>query len=185
MAATAGAFTNMTSFLPSPADLLMVFPRLFDKVSSYGDAILSGGSVIAEPTMANLTNGTTATAAGKFVQESAAAAAAASAGSTDDISMFQAFKNVASFFTYMTSKWAIATFAIVSAAVGSLPSMADNRTTGNTLESHPILCFQSRTALLRPHVYAPRSLHTSTHAVYAPESQIGSCYTVPDITGMV
>ena len=56
MAATAGAFTNMTSFLPSPADLLMVFPRLFDKVSSYGDAILSGGSVIAEPTMANLTN---------------------------------------------------------------------------------------------------------------------------------
>lgn len=111
----------MTSFLPSPADLLMVFPRLFDKVSSYGDAILSGGSVIAEPTMANLTNGTTATAAGKFVQESAAAAAAASAGSTDDISMFQAFKNVASFFTYMTSKWAIATFAIVSAAVGSPP----------------------------------------------------------------
>ncbi|KAG9200857.1 hypothetical protein G6514_006565 [Epicoccum nigrum] len=116
MAATAGAFTftNMTSFLPSPADLLMVFPRLFDKVSSYGDAILSGGSgsVIAEPTMANLTNGTTATTAGKFVQESVAAAAAASAGSTDDISMFQAFKNVASFFTYMTSKWAIATFAI-------------------------------------------------------------------------
>lgn len=109
----------MTSFLPSPADLLMVFPRLFDKVSSYGDAILSGGSVIAEPTMANLTNGTTATAAGKFVQESVAAAAAAASGSTDDISMFQAFKNVASFFTYMTSKWAIATFAIVSATVWS------------------------------------------------------------------
>jgi hypothetical protein len=68
--------------------------------------------------MANLTNGTTATTAGKFVQESVAAAAAASAGSTDDISMFQAFKNVASFFTYMTSKWAIATFAIVSVTVG-------------------------------------------------------------------
>jgi hypothetical protein len=111
MAATAGAISNMTSFLPSPADLLMVFPRLFDKVS--------GGSVIAEPTMANLTNGTTATAAGKFVQESVAAAAAAASGSTDDISMFQAFKNVASFFTYMTSKWAIATFAIVSATVWS------------------------------------------------------------------
>jgi hypothetical protein len=78
----------------------------------------SGGSVIAEPTMANLTNGTTVTAAGKFAQESvtAAAAAAAASGSTDEISMFQAFKNVASFFSYITSKWAIATFAIVGAA---------------------------------------------------------------------
>ncbi|KAF3003511.1 hypothetical protein E8E13_004993 [Curvularia kusanoi] len=112
MAATAGAFTNMTSFLPSPSDLLMVFPRLFDKVSSYGDVIRSGGSVIAEPTMANVTNSTIATTAGKFAQESVAAAAAASSGATDEISMFQAFKNVASFFSYMTSKWAIATFAI-------------------------------------------------------------------------
>ncbi|KAF1924275.1 uncharacterized protein M421DRAFT_424915 [Didymella exigua CBS 183.55] len=113
---TSGVFTNMTSFLPSPADLLMVFPRLLDKASSFGDMLRSGGSVIAEPTMANLTNGTTATAAGRFAQQSvaaaAAAAAAASSGSTDEISMFQAFKNVASFFSYITSKWAIATFAI-------------------------------------------------------------------------
>jgi hypothetical protein len=120
MEPTAGAFTNMTSFLPSPADLLMVFPRLFDRASSFGDMLRSGGSVIAEPTMANLTNGTTVTAAGKFAQESvtaaAAAAVAAASGSTDEISMFQAFKNVASFFSYITSKWAIATFAIVGAA---------------------------------------------------------------------
>ncbi|KAL1605724.1 hypothetical protein SLS59_003528 [Nothophoma quercina] len=103
----------MTSFLPSPADLLMVFPRLFGKASEFGDMIRSGGSVIAEPTMANLTNGTTATIAGKFAQESVAAAGvAAASGSTDEISMFQAFKNVASFFSYITSKWAIATFAI-------------------------------------------------------------------------
>jgi hypothetical protein len=113
---TAGAFSNMTSFLPSPADLLMVFPRLFGKASSLGEMMRSGGSVIAEPTMANLTNGTTATISGKFVQESVAAAAAAavSSGSQDEISMFQAFKNVASFFSYITSKWAIATFAMVS-----------------------------------------------------------------------
>lgn len=110
---TAGAFANMTSFLPSPADLLMVLPRLFDRASSFGDMLRSGGSVIAEPTMANLTNGTTATAAGKFAQQSVAAAAAVASGSTDEISMFQAFKNVASFFSYITSKWAIATFAIV------------------------------------------------------------------------
>lgn len=109
----------MTSFLPSPADLLMVLPRLFDRANSFGDMLRSGGSVIAEPTIANLTNGTTATSAGKFAQESVAAAAvaAAASGSTDEISMFQAFKNVASFFSYITSKWAIATFAIVSTAV--------------------------------------------------------------------
>lgn len=104
----------MTSFLPSPADLLMVFPRLFGKASELGDMMRSGGSVIAEPTIANLTNGTTATIAGKFVQESVAAATTAASSSTDEISMFQAFKNVASFFSYITSKWAIATFAIVS-----------------------------------------------------------------------
>jgi hypothetical protein len=117
---TAGAFTNMTSFLPSPADLLMVFPRLFGKASSLGDMIRSGGSFIAEPTMANLTNGTTATISSKFVQESvaaAAAAAAAASGTQDEITMFQAFKNVASFFSYITSKWAVATFAIVSLTI--------------------------------------------------------------------
>lgn len=78
----------------------------------------SGGSVIAEPTIANITNGTISTISNKFVQESVAAAAttaaATAAESQDEISMFQAFKNIASFFSYMTSKWAIATFAIVS-----------------------------------------------------------------------
>jgi hypothetical protein len=119
MERNAGAFTNMTAFLPSPADLLMVFPRLFEKAGSFGDMLRSGGSIIAEPTMANLTNGTSATAASKFAQETVATAAAgaAASGSTDEISMFQAFKNVASFFSYITSKWAIATFAIVSVAV--------------------------------------------------------------------
>ena len=115
---TPGAFTNMTLFLPSPADLLMVFPRLFAKASSLGDMMRSGGSVIAEPTIANITNGTISTISNKFVQESVAAAAttaaATAAESQDEISMFQAFKNIASFFSYMTSKWAIATFAIVS-----------------------------------------------------------------------
>jgi hypothetical protein len=112
------AFANASSYLPSPADLLMVFPRLFSKASSLGDLVWSGGSVIAEPTKANLTNATVAATAGKFVQESAAAAAAAAASglaaSQDEIGLFQALKNVASFFSYITSKWAIATFAIVS-----------------------------------------------------------------------
>ncbi|KAJ4368184.1 hypothetical protein N0V83_006540 [Neocucurbitaria cava] len=105
------ALTNVTSYLPSPADLLMVFPRLFSKASYLGDMIRSGGSVIAEPTAVNVTNSTITSTAGQFVQESVAAAASAS-GSQDEISMFQAVKNIASFFSYMTSKWAIATFAI-------------------------------------------------------------------------
>ncbi|KAF2032667.1 hypothetical protein EK21DRAFT_109740 [Setomelanomma holmii] len=110
MAAPA-ALTN-SSYLPSPADLLMVFPRLLSKASSLGDLVWSGGSVIAEPTKANLTNTTVATTAGQFLQESVAAAASGLAAPQDEISLFQALKNVASFFSYVTSKWAIATFAI-------------------------------------------------------------------------
>jgi hypothetical protein len=113
--AVANASVSMSSYLPSPADLLMVVPRLFSKATSLGDALRNGGSVIAEPT-ANITNGTLATASTKFAQESLAAAASAAAGSPDDISMLQVFKNVASFFSYVTSKWAIGTFAIVSRA---------------------------------------------------------------------
>jgi hypothetical protein len=111
------ALTNVSSYLPSAMDLLMVIPRLFTKANSLGDLVWSGGSVIAEPTQANLTNSTAATTAGQFIQESVAAAASAAsglAGTQDDIGIFQALKNVASFFSYITSKWAIATFAIVS-----------------------------------------------------------------------
>jgi hypothetical protein len=117
--AVANVSLGMTSYLPSPADLLMVVPRLLNKASSLGDVLRTGGSVIAEPTTANSTNTTLATAVGKLTHESLAAAAAAAASATaagapDDISMLQVFKNVASFFSYVTSKWAIGTFAVVS-----------------------------------------------------------------------
>jgi hypothetical protein len=92
----------------------MVFPRLLSKASALGDLMWSGGSVIAEPTKANLTNSTITPTAGQFVQESVAAVASGLAASQDEIGIFQALKNVASFFSYITSKWAIATFAIVS-----------------------------------------------------------------------
>ena len=108
------ALNNASSYFPSPADLLMVFPRLLSKASSLSDLVWSGGSVIAEPTQANMTNTTAAITAGKFIQESVAAAASVSAVSPDEIGIFQALKNMASFFSYITSKWAIATFAIVS-----------------------------------------------------------------------
>jgi hypothetical protein len=116
--AVANVSLGMTSYLPSPADLLMVVPRLLNKASSLGDVLRTGGSVIAEPTAANSTNTTLATAVGKLTHESLAAAAAAAsataAAAPDDISMLQVFKNVASFFSYVTSKWAIGTFAVVS-----------------------------------------------------------------------
>lgn len=103
---------NSSSYLPSAVDLLMVFPRLLSKAGSLSDLVWSGGSVIAEPTKANMTN-TTAAITGQFVQESAAAAASSLAAAQDDFGMFQSLKNVANFFSYITSKWAIATFAIV------------------------------------------------------------------------
>jgi len=134
------ALTNASSYLPSPSDLLMVFPRLFAKASALGDMMRAGGSAIASPTMANVTNSTVMTTAGQFVQESAAAAAASvTASPQEDISMLQALKNLASFFTYITSKWAIATFAIVSPAGLTLASNADHTCIGHTLEPNPLL----------------------------------------------
>ncbi|KAF1950789.1 hypothetical protein CC80DRAFT_597870 [Byssothecium circinans] len=113
----APALTNASSYLPSPADILLVFPRLLSKAGALGEhidnvfeKIRSGGSIIAEPTAVNATNATVATTAGKFVQESVAAAAVPHV--TDEITMFQTLKNVGSFFGYVTSKWAIATFII-------------------------------------------------------------------------
>ncbi|KAF2188221.1 hypothetical protein K469DRAFT_567143 [Zopfia rhizophila CBS 207.26] len=114
------SLTNATSFLPSSADLLMVVPRLLQRAGSFAEhmdsifgKIRSGGSIIAEPTSSNITNATVATNSGTFVQESAAAASSAALGNQDvsgSVSALQALKNVGSFFSYMTSKWAIATF---------------------------------------------------------------------------
>lgn len=108
-----GTLANATSLFPSPADLVMALPRLFAKALSLGDMLQAGGSVIAEPTLVNRTNITITSSGAKFVQESLAAAASTASGPTDEVSMFQAIKNVATFFSYITSKWAIATFAIV------------------------------------------------------------------------
>ncbi|KAI0585601.1 zf-C3HC4-3 domain-containing protein [Pyrenophora tritici-repentis] len=108
---TPGALTNATSFLPSPVDLLMALPRLFAKATSLGDMMRSGGSIIAEPT-ANLTN-TTVTITASFVQESVVAVASAASVAEADMTAWQALRNVATWFSYITSKWAIATFALM------------------------------------------------------------------------
>ena len=96
------SLTNVSSYLPSPADLLLVFPRLLSKAGSVAEhfGMVRTGSSIAEPTLWNATNTTFATTSGTFVQESVAAAVNAATGSQED-SMFQALKNVGSFFSYM------------------------------------------------------------------------------------
>jgi hypothetical protein len=109
------AFYNATSYLPSPADLLLAVPRLLLKAGSFAEQVdgalgnlRSGGSIIAQPTLANATN---ATAFITSPQESVAAAATAANTTQSDASMLQTLKNVASLFSYITSKWAIATLA--------------------------------------------------------------------------
>jgi hypothetical protein len=108
--------TNTSFYLP---DLVMAVPRFLSRASGWAehldgllDKVRAPGSVIAQPTLANATNSTFATTSGKFVQESVMAATAA--GMQEDMSLFQALKNVGTFFSYITSKWAIATFTIVS-----------------------------------------------------------------------
>jgi hypothetical protein len=109
------AFYNATSYLPSPADLLLAVPRLLLKAGSFAEHIdtalakaRSGGSIIAQPTIANVTNATVVTT---FVHESAAAAVSAAKSTQNDVGVLQMLKNAASLFGYITSKWAIATLA--------------------------------------------------------------------------
>jgi hypothetical protein len=139
------ALTNVTSYLPSPADILLVFPRLLSKAGALGENVFgnlrSGGSIIAEPT-ANVTNATVASSTSSFVQASAATAASRN----NDITMFQALKNVGSFFGYVTSKWGIATFTLVSSKLLYLSNLTD-RKSEHPSESHPILRLQPSAAL--------------------------------------
>jgi hypothetical protein len=117
-----GASRNASSYLPSPPDFILGF---LAKASSLSDLFWSGQSSIAKPTSADVLNSSVVTTAGQFVQQSVAAAASGIVAAPDEISMFQALKNVASFFSYITSKWAIATFAIVSHVLRSVPTSAD------------------------------------------------------------
>ena len=85
------------------------FDNLFGKLTS-------GGSIIAEPTSSNIANTTIITSSGTFAQDSLPAGATAAFSNQDSIgnmSLFQTLKNIGGFFSYMTSKWAIATFTTV------------------------------------------------------------------------
>lgn len=134
-----------SSLIPSAMDLLLVVPRLAQRVGSFAmfhmpeavdniaGKIWSGGSVIADATaqktVANMTITNTSIA---FTQNTAASLLEASiqeawSKAADDSSTSSSFmmsvghglakiKNVGGVFSYLTSRWAITTFAVVSLA---------------------------------------------------------------------
>lgn len=132
-----------TSLIPSAMDLLLVVPRLAQRAGSFAmfhvpeavdniaGKIWSGGSVIADATaqktVANMTIINTSSA---FAQNTAASVLGTSmreawskAGPADESSPtlltsighgLAKMKNVGGVFSYLTSRWAITTFVVVS-----------------------------------------------------------------------
>ncbi|EON60852.1 hypothetical protein W97_00062 [Coniosporium apollinis CBS 100218] len=119
-----------SSYFPSSRDLLMAVPRLAQRLGSFAfhlpdqfDNLLGkvqdGGSVIAEPTTTSSVNATVITSAAGFAQDSAAASFAAGAAGTAAPAVqgwfgwmnFENLRNLGGIFMYLTSRWAMATFA--------------------------------------------------------------------------
>ena len=132
--------SNATSiFNPSRRDLFMAVPRMITRIASFVlvstpdriDSLLGlgkGGSVIAEATGEMRNTTVTAALSGRLSIQSAAAATAASTaarltvtgrvqgGVVNTAFSFQHLRNFGGIFTYMTSKWALTCFTLVSAA---------------------------------------------------------------------
>lgn len=111
----------------------MAVPRLAQRLGSFAfhlpdqfDNLLGkvqdGGSVIAEPTTTSSVNATVITSAAGFAQDTAAASLAAGAAGTAAPAVqgwfgwmnFENLRNLGGIFMYLTSRWAMATFAAVS-----------------------------------------------------------------------
>ena len=102
-----------TNLAQRAGSFALSFPEYFDNL--FGK-LTSGGSIIAEPTSSNIANTTIITSSGTFAQDSLPAGATAAFSNQDsarNMSPFQTLKNIGGFFSYMTSKWAIATFTTV------------------------------------------------------------------------
>lgn len=125
--------SNITwSLHPSPKDLLLAIPRMVAQVGSFAlnhmprpiDSLLrpqNAGSVIAEATGNGMTNAASAALSGiSFAQETATAVVATTNGTRPEQGLFsqsfsfQQLRNLGGIFTYMTSKWALTCFAMVS-----------------------------------------------------------------------
>lgn len=125
--------SNITRSLnPSPKDLWLAIPRMVVQVGSFALNHMPGpinnllrpqnaGSVIAEATGNGATNVASAALSGiSFVQETATAVMATTEGTHPEQGLFsqsfsfQQLRNLGGIFTYMTSKWALTCFAVVS-----------------------------------------------------------------------
>ena len=101
-----------TNLAQRAGSFALSLPEHFDNLLG---KLTSGGSIIAEPT-SNIANTTIITSSGTFAQDSLPAGATAAFSNQDsarNMSPFQTLKNIGGFFSYMTSKWAIATFTTV------------------------------------------------------------------------
>jgi hypothetical protein len=112
------------SLVPSPMDLLMVFPRLAQKAGLFAmqlpEMIKGSGSIIAEATATNMTTAvlTSSSSAAAFVQETAAAIASDGADSgmfswLMPVLDFEGVRGLGGMFSYFSSRWALATFTVV------------------------------------------------------------------------
>lgn len=121
-----------SSVIPSAKDLIMVLPRLARKAGSFAlfdlpehadtvwTMIKNGGIVIANATGANTTSPSLTHTSSAFVQATSAAAdmtleMADSKFSTwlSSAYSFESIRGFGGMFTYFSSRWAIATFAMV------------------------------------------------------------------------
>lgn len=130
-----GASTSNASLIPSAKDLLLVVPRLAQRAGSFAllhmpeavedfaGMIFHGGSIIADATGQKMTaNSTITNTSAAFARSTAAVLDPAireawSQGSEETSSMFGMvlqsvgkLKNLGGIFSYLTSRWALATF---------------------------------------------------------------------------
>lgn len=134
-----------TSFVPSGTDLLLMVPRLAFKLGSFAfsnlpehvDSVFgkmsNGGSIIADATAGDIMNATasnmsTAFSAGTSTASAAAAATTSAAASENGflsyITMPFTFEGVRGFggmFSYLGSRWALATFVVVCISLPDSP----------------------------------------------------------------
>ena len=121
------------SFVPSAMDLLLAAPRLAQRAGSFAlftvneridnffGKLRSEGTFIAEATMAELLNASgtitspeTLGSASTPAQASANATIASAPVTASKSFTFDSVRNLGGMFAYLTSKWALAVFAIVS-----------------------------------------------------------------------
>jgi len=130
MASTSNVTSHLNEF---SKDLAMAFPRLLVRAGSFAISVperidnifglRNGGSLIAEATGNGSQNTISAALSGDAAQASQRVAAAAPGGGTAAATegvpsfsslTFQQVRNFGGIFTYITSKWALACFTLVS-----------------------------------------------------------------------